>query len=100
MAATTLVISRAGANSIYELLTLRKPHLLIPLSKKASRGDQIENADYFSSLGVSATLSEEDLTTSKLIDHIEALWQGHENYQQKMMKIELPNAIEKLLALL
>ena len=60
-AAADVVISRAGANSICELLALRKPNLLIPLSAAASRGDQILNADSFARQGFSKVLKEEDL---------------------------------------
>ena len=56
-----IVISRAGANAICELLALKKPNLLIPLSAKASRGDQILNANSFMSQGFSMVLPEEDL---------------------------------------
>ena len=45
--AADLVISRAGANAICELLALHKPNILIPLSLEASRGDQILNAASF-----------------------------------------------------
>ena len=48
-----IVISRAGANAICELLALRKPNLLIPLSANASRGDQILNARSFERQGFS-----------------------------------------------
>lgn len=46
-AATDFVVSRAGSNAIFEFLALRKPMLLIPLSRGASRGDQIINANSF-----------------------------------------------------
>ena len=46
-AASSLIISRAGANSLYEILALSKPHILVPLPAKSSRGDQIDNARYF-----------------------------------------------------
>ena len=59
-AATDLVISRAGANVIFELLALKKPNLLIPLSTKASRGDQILNANSFMKKNYSVVLLEED----------------------------------------
>ena len=50
-AAADLIISRAGANSICEILALRKPNILIPLSAAASRGDQILNANSFAKQG-------------------------------------------------
>ena len=59
-AASDLVVSRAGANVIFELLALKKPNLLIPLSTKASRGDQILNANSFMKKNYSVVLLEED----------------------------------------
>lgn len=66
-AASDLVISRAGANSVYEILALQKPHVLIPLSAKVSRGDQLHNAHYFEQQGVSVVLQEENLTAKNLV---------------------------------
>ena len=60
LAATDFVISRAGANALFELLALRKPNLLIPLSTKASRGDQILNANSFLKKDYSLVLLEEE----------------------------------------
>lgn len=51
------VVSRAGANSVFELLSLRKPMLLIPLAL-ATRGDQILNAESFAKRGWAHTLDE------------------------------------------
>ena len=65
MARADIVVSRAGANAICELLALKKPNLLIPLSAKASRGDQILNAASFQSQGYSLVLAEEDLVVSR-----------------------------------
>ena len=59
-AAADLIISRAGANSICELLALHKPNILIPLSRNASRGDQILNARSFEKQGFSYVIEEED----------------------------------------
>ena len=44
-ASADIILSRAGSGVINELLALCKPMLLVPLSKKCSRGDQIENAN-------------------------------------------------------
>src|SRR5690625_1102709 len=50
-AITDFVLSRAGANAIFEFLALRIPMLLVPLSLEASRGDQIVNAKSFKENG-------------------------------------------------
>lgn len=79
-----LVISRAGANAICELLALHKPNLLIPLPAKASRGDQILNARSFEKRGYSVVMEEEDLTTLKLIDAVSRLYANREKYSAAM----------------
>ena len=68
-----LVISRAGANAICELSALNKPNLLIPLSARASRGDQILNARSFEQLGYSKVLEEEELTNDVLLSAVRDL---------------------------
>lgn len=73
MKACDYVISRAGSNSIFEFLALRKPMLLIPLSKKASRGDQILNANSFKKSGFCLTLEEEELNETTFINSINEL---------------------------
>ena len=65
-AAADIVVSRAGANAIFELLSLNKPNLLIPLPAGASRGDQILNAQSFKKQGFSMVLPEEELTNESL----------------------------------
>lgn len=62
LAATDLVITRGGSNSIHEFAAIAKPMIIIPLSRKASRGDQIENADSFEKRGFALKLSEDDVT--------------------------------------
>ena len=69
-----IVISRAGANAICELLALRKPNLLIPLSANASRGDQILNARSFERQGFSMVLEEEELTKESLLEAVRRLY--------------------------
>jgi UDP-N-acetylglucosamine--N-acetylmuramyl-(pentapeptide) pyrophosphoryl-undecaprenol N-acetylglucosamine transferase len=78
LAASDMVISRAGANSLYELLVLAKPHILIPLSRLQSRGDQIQNARYFENLGISHVIEEESLTTETLLAGIHAVQKRRE----------------------
>ncbi|GAB4223644.1 MAG: undecaprenyldiphospho-muramoylpentapeptide beta-N-acetylglucosaminyltransferase [Gammaproteobacteria bacterium] len=100
-ACANIVVSRAGANSIFELIKLHKAHLLIPLSKKASRGDQIINANHFKQLGLSDVLTEEQLTPETLIRHIKDLFAIRETRQKQLSNFDLPDAvsvISKLLA--
>jgi UDP-N-acetylglucosamine--N-acetylmuramyl-(pentapeptide) pyrophosphoryl-undecaprenol N-acetylglucosamine transferase len=73
MKAADYIISRAGANSIFEFLALKKPNLLIPLSKKASRGDQILNAKSFEKEGYSLVLEEEFINKDTFIGKINEL---------------------------
>lgn len=56
-----LVVSRAGSNAIFELLAAKKPMILIPLPRTSSRGDQIENANFFKSEGYCEILEENEL---------------------------------------
>ncbi|MCB1686063.1 MAG: UDP-N-acetylglucosamine--N-acetylmuramyl-(pentapeptide) pyrophosphoryl-undecaprenol N-acetylglucosamine transferase, partial [Pseudomonadales bacterium] len=78
LACADLVVSRAGANTLYELLCLGKPNILVPLSRKASRGDQIENAAYARRQGFSRVLQEEDLAPQPLVALvIDALEETH-----------------------
>ena len=67
IAAADLVVSRAGANALYEWLVLRKPHVLVPLPKTASRGDQIDNAAYAEERGYSLVVAEHELDSETLV---------------------------------
>lgn len=79
-----LVISRAGANAICELLALKKPNILIPLPAASSRGDQLLNAKSFEAQGFSIVLHEEDLTTDLLVDKIHDLYFARQHYIDHM----------------
>lgn len=79
-----LVISRAGANSICELLALHKPNILIPLSAAASRGDQILNANSFKKQGFSYVLEEESLTGDILLDAVRDVYANRVSYRKAM----------------
>ncbi len=97
LAASEFIISRAGANSIFEFLALRKPMLLIPLSRNASRGDQILNAQSFEKKGFAKVLFEEDLTSETLRNHLEALKTDKEPLQRKMAEDSAPNTLDIIL---
>ena len=83
-AAADLVISRAGANAICELLALKKPNILIPLSLNASRGDQILNAESFKKQGFSYVIKEEDVTDELLLSSIKEVYENRQTYIDAM----------------
>ena len=83
-ALSDIVISRAGANAICELLALRKPNLLIPLSANASRGDQILNARSFERQGFSIVLEEEEVTKTSLLEAVNKLYANRGTYMEAM----------------
>ena len=79
-----IVISRAGANAISELLSLKKPNILIPLPATSSRGDQILNAKSFESQGFSVVIDEDDLTKKLLLEKIQELYFNRASYVKAM----------------
>ena len=99
-AAADLIISRAGANSICEILALKKPNILIPLSASASRGDQILNARSFEKQGFSTVLEEEQLTDDSLFDAIETTYQNRQNYITAMEQSTLKDAVSTVIHLI
>lgn len=92
-ALSDVVISRAGANAICELLALRKPNLLIPLPASASRGDQLLNAASFEQQGFSKVLQEENITNELLLSTIQELYQNRSSYVDAMEKSGQSDAI-------
>lgn len=91
-----IIISRAGSNSIYELLALKKPNILIPLSKRASRGDQVLNAKSFKDRGFSEMIEEEELTSFDVLkSKLEYLYENRESYINNMIS-EYENPIDKI----
>lgn len=99
-AAADIVISRAGANSICELLALRKPNLLIPLSAAASRGDQILNARSFAEQGFSKMLEEEAVTDDSLYAAVMEVYNNRADYIHTMEQSHLNNAVDTIISLI
>ena len=95
-----VVISRAGANAICEIRELHKPNLLIPLSAKASRGDQILNARSFERQGFSMVLEEEEITETKLLDTIHQLYTDRQKYTEAMAGNGRVDSISKITELI
>lgn len=99
-AAASVVISRAGANSLYEILALGKPHILIPLSAKVSRGDQIQNARYFQKSGISLVIDDSSLNGETLLDALKELEQNKDEINNKIKALNIKSATKKLIAII
>ena len=94
------IISRAGANSIFEFLALKKPTLLIPLSKKASRGDQILNSRSFEKEGYSLVIEEEELKGDALYNKILELKHKKDELVNNMNKGQSTNGVDSIVKIL
>ena len=95
-----VVVSRAGANAICELLALKKPNLLIPLSAGSSRGDQILNARSFEAQGFSMVIDEDYLSPDLLIEKVQELYFNRQTYIDAMGKSQQMNATKTITELL
>lgn len=95
-----IVISRAGANAICELLALKKPNILIPLPAASSRGDQLLNAKSFEAQGFSIVIDEDDLTTDLLVDRVFELYCNRQNYHDAMSRSGQMDSIRTIMKLL
>lgn len=95
-----IVISRAGANAICELLALRKPNLLIPLSAKASRGDQILNARSFERQGFSLVIEEEELSKDSLLQAVQNLYDNRSTFMDAMRSSGQQDSIDTIIGLI
>ncbi|MBP7175668.1 MAG: undecaprenyldiphospho-muramoylpentapeptide beta-N-acetylglucosaminyltransferase [Thermoclostridium sp.] len=99
-ACVDILVSRAGATTLFEILQLKKPALLVPLSKNASRGDQILNAESFKKYGYSDVLPEESLTGNALLEKAGKLYRDRNEYINTMQKNSSRNAAEKIIQLI
>ncbi len=95
-----IVISRAGANAICELLALCKPNILIPLSAAASRGDQILNAKSFEKQGFSYVIEEENLKPDTLLNALDTVSRQKNSYIHAMKQNSRMDAIQTILRLI
>jgi len=100
MGTADYIISRAGANSIFEFLALRKPTLLIPLSKKSSRGDQILNSKSFEKEGYALILEEEDIKGDILNKKLLELKARKTEFINNMEQSQSKNGVEAIINVL
>jgi UDP-N-acetylglucosamine--N-acetylmuramyl-(pentapeptide) pyrophosphoryl-undecaprenol N-acetylglucosamine transferase len=96
MAAADIILSRAGANSIFEILALKKPNLLIRLSKNSSRGDQILNAASFEKSGFSTVLQEEEVSTETLMAKLDELYINKNKYIKSMEESNISSGVDRV----
>lgn len=99
-AASDIVISRAGANSLYEILALCKPHILVPLSEKVSRGDQVQNARYFQQQGISTVIREEALNKDTLIVAVKKTMSQRDTTIEKIKALGIQSGTRKIVDIL
>ena len=99
-AMTDIMISRSGANSISEILALKIPNILIPLSAAASRGDQILNAESYEKQGFSTVLQEEELTSELLLNSVNKVYENRASIIRKMEESKLLDANSVIMNLL
>ena len=100
LAISDVVVSRAGANAVFELLALKKPAVLIPLPLEASRGDQILNAQYFERNGYAVHLPQAEATPRKLVDTVLALYGDRQKYMDAMAAAPDGDGTENILRLI
>ncbi|MCR5553433.1 MAG: UDP-N-acetylglucosamine--N-acetylmuramyl-(pentapeptide) pyrophosphoryl-undecaprenol N-acetylglucosamine transferase [bacterium] len=94
--ASSVVVSRAGSNTIFELALAHKPMLLIPLPKGASRGDQVENANYFKSKNIANVLLQENLNKTSLINEIDKTYGQREELIKSIKKFNPKSGVDKI----
>jgi UDP-N-acetylglucosamine--N-acetylmuramyl-(pentapeptide) pyrophosphoryl-undecaprenol N-acetylglucosamine transferase len=95
-----VAISRAGATTLFELLAVKKPALLIPLPLSASRGDQLLNAASFEKQGFSRVLPQEKMTADSLTESIRTVFTEREGLICRMKERSAQDAIGKIIAVI
>ncbi|MDP4115659.1 MAG: undecaprenyldiphospho-muramoylpentapeptide beta-N-acetylglucosaminyltransferase [Bacteroidota bacterium] len=100
LAAADIAISRAGTNSVFELITLTKVCLFIPLSTSASRGEQVLTAKFMERTALGKMLTENNLTRDSLLSEIEDLYKNRETYIRNLNNFHLPNGTAEIIKLI
>ena len=95
-----MLVSRAGATAIFEILALKKPALLIPLSRKASRGDQIENSKSFKLQGFMEYEEEENLTGESFVNRIKEVFLNKDKYITSQKNADIADSVKKTVELI
>jgi len=100
LAMADVVVSRAGSNSMMELLALHKPMLLIPHTNGGSRSGQLAQAHYFQQAGFAEMLLQEEMTAQSFVDTIMQLYDNRYSYRDTMIQHENGGGADKVMDLI
>lgn len=100
LAAADMLVSRAGATAIFEILALKKPALLVPLSRKASRGDQIENSKSFKKQGFCEYEEEENLTGERFVNKVKEIFLNKDKYIANQQKADMSDTVSNIVKII
>lgn len=99
MKGADIIISRGGANALFEITQLNKPSLIIPLSNSSSRGDQVENAKFLAGKDLVMLFDPKQ----KLATQIDVLYENRVKFQTNLKNCKLKdgkdNIIDAILSL-
>lgn len=100
LAAADLVLSRAGSNTLSELLALGKPMLLVPYPLGSGRGDQIENAESYRRQGLARVLPQTEMTPNTLTKALLSLLAERETLAAAVTAFPVRDGTEAVLAMI
>lgn len=100
LAVADYVLSRAGSNTLCELLALQKPMLLVPYPKGASRGDQIENAHSYEKDGLAHVLLQENMTPGTMVEAIAKLQADRDALAERLSSYPVKDGTDAVLGLI
>jgi UDP-N-acetylglucosamine--N-acetylmuramyl-(pentapeptide) pyrophosphoryl-undecaprenol N-acetylglucosamine transferase len=95
-----IALSRAGSNTAFELMAIKVPSLFIPLPKTSSRGDQIQNANYFKNLNTCAVLHQENATKTVFLNLLFSLYDNRNFYKRNINDLNVLGANKKIAEIL
>lgn len=95
--ASTYALSRAGANTIVELLSNNILTIFVPLPKSVSRGDQIENAKLLSNNGLCKMIMQEDLAIEKTQKMLNSLEKDSKNIQNNIKNANFEDGTKNII---
>jgi len=99
-ALSDVVLSRAGANSVFELLALNKPSVLVPLTSASTRGDQLLNAKYMEKKGYAKVVDQNTTTTESLVSAIDEVYAQRTAYAERMCEDTRSDGTEAILEII